>query len=84
MAAADRGPLGHHDDFRLRRQPLELGEEGKRGLGAGRQIHEQGVEGVAPDQLERLGDAGDRDRTIRACVGLGAEHAREVLIAVDD
>ena len=79
-----RGPLGHHDDFRLRRQPLELGQQGERGLGAGRQIDEQGVEGVAPDQLERLGDGGDRDGTIRARVGLGAEHAREVLIAVDD
>ena len=53
-----RRPLGHDDDFGLRGQAPQFGQQCEGGLGAGRRIDEQRVEALAPDQLERLGDVG--------------------------
>ena len=59
------------DDSRLSSR-----QQRERGLGARREIDEQRVERLVPDQLERLGDRRDRDGAVGARIRLDARACR--------
>ena len=80
-----RRPLGHHDDFRVGRQPLELGSAARRRDSAPGARSTSSASNVScRDQLERARHASRPRRRGTRAHPPRHEHAREVAVVVDD